>query len=891
MPINADRAPVRLADYRPPDHLIDTVDLDVRLSATATRVVSRLAIRPNPLGRPGAPLVLDGDGLDARRVELDGVALDLAAVFAGPNGMTIEAPPARPFELLVETIVNPAANTHLSGLYRSGSAYCTQCEAEGFRRITYFIDRPDVLSVYTTRLEAEKAEAPILLCNGNPGESGDIAGTTRHYAVWHDPHPKPCYLFALVGGDLGALRGDFVTASGRNVKLAIYVERGKQDSAAYAMDALKRAMRWDERAFGREYDLDVFNIVAVPDFNMGAMENKGLSIFNDKYILASPRAATDFDYAGIETVVAHEYFHNWTGNRVTCRDWFQLCLKEGLTVFRDEEFTADERSRPVKRISNVRALRARQFPEDAGPLAHNVRPEAYFEINNFYTSTIYEKGAEVIRALKTLIGAAAFRAGMDLYFERCDGTAATVEDFIACFAETSGRDLEPFMRWYTQAGTPVLTARGAYDAAARTYALELSQSTPPTPGQPEKQPLVMPVALGLVGPNGGDTPLRAAGEGEPDGASAAELATGVFELSQASRRIVFRDVGARPVPSVLRDFSAPVRLECGHSEDDLLTLMRHDSDLFNRWQAAQTYATRLLTRSAASLRAGGGPVVDEKFAAAIGEIIANAERDPAFAALAIALPSEGDMAREIGANVDPQAVFQAIKGLKSAIGAAVLPQALKAGSDLSSDGGPFSPDAAAAGRRALRNALLELVACGDASLGGGLAERQFEHADNMTDQIGALSVLVNIPGEARERALELFHRAHAADPLIVDKWFALQAAIPEPETLARVRALMSHRAFSLLNPNRMRALVGTFASVNQTQFNAADGSGYEFVADIAAELDPRNPQVAARLLGAFRSWKVMEPGRRARAQAALRRLSSIAALSTDSREIVERCLA
>src|SRR5262245_1333537 len=588
--------PVHLKDYRVPDYLIGKVDLDVKLHPTATKVQGRLALRPNPDGRRNVPLVLEGDGLTATKVMLDGKVLDLhnAAVWNGlitPGALTLNAPPQLAFDLEIETEIDPSANTQLMGLYRSGSAYCTQCEAEGFRRITYFLDRPDVLSVYTVRLEAEFSEAPLLLSNGNRIASGKIDGTSRHFAVWHDPYPKPCYLFALVGGDLGSIFGEFMTRSGRKVKLGIHVEHGKEPQAAYAMDALRRAMAWDERVYGREYDLDVFNIVAVSDFNMGAMENKGLNIFNDKYVLASPETGTDTDYAHIEAVIAHEYFHNWTGNRITCRDWFQLCLKEGLTVFRDHAFSADMRSAPVRRIADVRTLRAQQFAEDAGPLAHNVRPDSYREINNFYTSTIYEKGAEIIRMLKVLIGDEAFRKGMDLYFSRCDGTAATIEDFITCFAEISGRDLAQFSRWYNQAGTPTMEVMATYDEVAKTCTLDFSQSCKPTPGQEKKEPFVIPVALGLVAPGFGDIPLRARGN---DGASEAELASGVIEFSSARQRITFCDVPCRPIPSLLRGFSAPVRLDYAASEADLMTLIVHDSDGFNRWQAAQTYAIRLL---------------------------------------------------------------------------------------------------------------------------------------------------------------------------------------------------------------------------------------------------------------------------------------------------------
>src|SRR5208283_1980814 len=530
---------VRLCDYMPPDFLIDSVALDISLHKTQTRVRAKLALRRNPKGRPDAPLTLDGDGLAPRRVALDGRELAPQDYEATPESLTLRAVPPAPFALEIETLVDPTANTQLSGLYRSGSAYCTQCEAEGFRRITYFLDRPDVLSVYTTRIEADRAEAPVLLSNGNLESKGNSETAGRHWAVWTDPHKKPCYLFALVAGDLAHISDSFVTASGRKVDLAIYTEHGREERAHYAMDSLKRAMAWDETVYGREYDLDVFNIVAVSDFNMGAMENKGLNVFNDKYVLASQETATDDDYANIEGVIAHEYFHNWTGNRVTCRDWFQLCLKEGLTVFRDQEFSADMRSAPVKRIAEVRALRSAQFPEDAGPLAHNVRPDVYNEISNFYTATVYQKGAEVIRMLKRLIGADAFRAGMDLYFQRYDGQAATVEQFVGCFATVSGRDLALGMRWASQAGTPKVTVRSAYDAAAKTYRLDIAQSLAPTPGQAVKLPTTMPLALGLVGPNGGDVPLVSSD------ATADELATGVFELKDAERSIVFRDVPQR----------------------------------------------------------------------------------------------------------------------------------------------------------------------------------------------------------------------------------------------------------------------------------------------------------------------------------------------------------
>jgi aminopeptidase N len=883
--------PVRLQDYRVPDHLIGTVDLDIRLHKTASRVLARLAIRPNPKGLANAILALDGDGLAAKRIALDGQDLDLQDPQAWngsltPDKLVLNTPPQRPFMLEIETVIDPSANTQLMGLYRSGSAYCTQCEAEGFRRITYFLDRPDVLSVYTVRLEADAAEAPVLLSNGNKIDSGPIEGTARHFTIWHDPYPKPCYLFALVGGDLGSIHDEFTTRSGRKVALGIYVEHGKEPNAAYAMDALKRAMAWDEEAYGREYDLDVFNVVAVSDFNMGAMENKGLNIFNDKYILASPATATDTDYAHIEAVIAHEYFHNWTGNRITCRNWFQLCLKEGLTVFRDHGFSADMRSAPVRRISDVRTLRSQQFAEDAGPLAHNVRPDTYLEINNFYTATIYEKGAEIIRMLKVLIGGEAFRKGMDLYFERYDGTAATIEDFISCFAETSGRDLTAFSRWYGQSGTPHVKAVGSYDETARTFTLDLSQSCKPTPGQEKKEPFVIPVALGLVAPQGGDIELQTRNE---DGASAAEIARGVIELSTPQRRVVFHNVSSRPVPSLLRDFSAPVVLDYAASEAELLTLISHDSDAFNRWQAVQAYAGRLLQHSAGSIRQAGPPYRDQRFIDALANVIETGA-DPAFTAQAITLPGEADIAREIGEDVDPGAIHLAHEALRQDIGQG-LNNVLLATYDKLAPIGPYSPDAIPAGRRALRNAALDLFAAGSKTEGARLARRQFEDADTMTDKIAALCVLARIPGDEREAALDAFYRAYEGEPLVIDKWFALQATIPEEGTLDRVRALMSHKAFSFSNPNRIRALIGSFAAMNPTQFNAKDGSGYDFISQIVLELDAKNPQVAARLLSAFKSWRMLERERREAAGAALRRVASASGLSPDVMDIATRSLA
>ncbi|ADH88073.1 aminopeptidase N [Ancylobacter novellus DSM 506] len=881
MPRDAVPQPVRLSDYRPPDWLVDTVDLDVRLHPTATRVIARLGLRPNPEGREGSAITLDGDELALKAVTLDGEPLAGSAYVATSSALTILAPPQRALVLEIETLVDPSANTKLMGLYRSSGTYCTQCEAEGFRRITYFPDRPDVLAVYTTRIEAEREEAPVLLANGNLVESGDVEGTSRHYAVWHDPWPKPCYLFALVGGRLDRVSDEFVTATGRKVDLGVYVEPGKAGRAGYAMDALKRSMRWDEEAFGCEYDLDVFNIVAVADFNMGAMENKGLNVFNDKYVLASPETATDADYANIEGIIAHEYFHNWTGNRITCRDWFQLCLKEGLTVFRDQEFSADQRSRPVKRIADVRLLKSHQFPEDAGPLAHPVRPQVYREINNFYTATVYEKGAEVVRMLKTLLGEEGFRAGMDLYFDRHDGDAATVEDFLACFADANGVDLTQFALWYAQSGTPKLAVSGQWDEAARSFRLDVSQTLAPTPGQSDKQPMVIPLAVGLVGPDGEDLPLVL-----DDGTNAER---GVLLITQPKQSFVFRDVAERPVPSLNRGFSAPVKLTSDLSTAELVFLARHDADPFNRFDAGQTIALAYLVEATTAARTGRALSPPEALVEALGSTLEDSALDPAFIAQALSVPSEGDVAREIGTDVDPDAIHDARKALRQTLGEALAP-ALKAAYARHAPSGAYSPDADSAGRRALRNASLDLLAAGGSPEGIARAVGHFERADNMTDRFFALSVLAHSAPDAREAALAAFYERFRDDPLVVDKWLALQAQIAEPGTLARVGGLTTHAAFSWSNPNRVRALVGTFASINQTQFHRADGAGHDFVADAVLELDARNPQVAARLLAAFKSWRVLEPGRRASAERALRRVADRPGLSPDVSDIVSRSL-
>ena len=877
--MKTETSPIRLENYRPPDFAIETVALDVDLHPEQTRVSARLRLLPQ---RPGARLVLDGDDLTLISALLDGETLAGDALEVCPRKLVIKAVPTAPFDLEIVTEISPSANTKLMGLYRSNGTYCTQCEAEGFRRITYFLDRPDVLAVYTTRIEAPKADAPVLLANGNRVDGGDIPGTDRHFAVWHDPFPKPSYLFAMVAGDLARIEDSFTTMSGRKVALHIYCEHGKEQRCVYAMDALKRSMRWDETAFGREYDLDIFMIVAVSDFNMGAMENKGLNIFNDKYVLADPDTATDGDYAGIETVIAHEYFHNWTGDRITCRDWFQLCLKEGLTVFRDQEFSSDMRSRGVKRIADVRTLLARQFPEDAGPLAHPVRPELYHEINNFYTATVYDKGAEVIHMLKSVLGDDGFRAGMDLYFDRHDGQAVTIEDFLAAFTDATGKDLSQFKLWYSQAGTPEVIAEGRYDAGAQTYSLSLKQSCPPTPGQAVKKPMYIPIRFGLVGPNGADLAFASAAGGAID--------DDVIHLTAPEQTIVFEGVSTPPVPSLLRGFSAPIKLSSGQSESDLLFLLRTDSDDFNRWRASQQIAIGALIAETAAIRSGGSSGLDPAFADALGEVAEDETLEPAYRAQVLQLPGEADIAREIGHDVDPDAIAAARNRLTAMI-ADRIGYRLAAIADVMGNKGDFSPDAASAGRRALANAALALTVGNRTPQAIARVVARFNEADNMTDRLAALAILAGNAFEERIEALDAFYRRFSSDHLVLDKWLALEAMVPVETTLDRVKELMGHPAFSLTNPNRIRSLVGGFAGGNQTQFNRKDGAGFAFLADFLLDLDKRNPQTAARLLVNFRSWKALEAGRRALARKALRRIEAARDLSPDTSDIVTRTLA
>ncbi|MGE0764921.1 MAG: aminopeptidase N [Hyphomicrobiaceae bacterium] len=872
---------VLLKDYKPSGWLIDAVHLDIALDPTETRVRSRLDMRPNPArtGRRG-PLVLDGEGLTLDRIALDGEELSGRAFSLSEAGLRIASPPDRPFVLEIETRCNPTANKALSGLYLSKGIYCTQCEAQGFRRITYFLDRPDVLAVYTVRIEADPKAAPVLLSNGNPVERGTLDHGHRHYAVWKDPHPKPAYLFALVGGRLGAVTSTFKTMSGKKVDLAIYVEPGKEQRCAWAMDCLKRSMKWDEDRFGLEYDLDVFNIVAVSDFNMGAMENKGLNVFNDRLILASATTATDGDYFNIDRVIAHEYFHNWTGDRITCRDWFQLCLKEGLTVFRDQLYSADHRSPAVQRIYDVRMLKARQFPEDAGPLAHPVRPDRFIEINNFYTSTVYEKGAEVCRMVHTLLGEKLFRKGMDLYFERHDGQAATVEDFIQCFADVSGRDFKQFMTWYSQAGTPGLVCDLKYNAEKRTADLTIEQVLLPTPGQATKKPLQIPLKLGLLGGNGNDLPLETKGT--------AKIENGVLELTKRKETFHFVDIPSRPVPSLLRNFSAPVNLTIELTDDDLLFLMSHDRDEFNRWQAGQDYATRLLTASVRALRKDKPLPDPARFIEALGEIASDERLEPALRAQALVLPSETDLARVIAKDIDPDAIHEARSVLrrKLAQSLGVTLEALYSAMAVKEAYAPV-PDQMA--RRALRNSVLGLLTARGQAADVARAARHFETATNLTDEIAGLAALSETRGAEKKAAFERFYDRWHDDHIVIDHWFLYQAAIAQHATLATVKKLARHPLMSLENPNKVRTLIGAFAA-NPVAFNRPDGAGYEYVADRILKIDAFNPQLAARLLTAFRSWRNLESTRRKLAEKALKAIAKTKPLSRDVYEIVTRTL-
>jgi aminopeptidase N len=864
-------------DYEPPVFAVETIRLNVDLHPDRTRVDSWMKIRRGKTSTDTSDtLHLDGEDLELLSVVLDGRVLSEDEYTVSADGMTIPNVPDS-FALEVATVVSPANNTKLEGLYQSNGTYCTQCEAEGFRRITYFPDRPDIMATYQVRLTADAGSCPVLLSNGNLVDAGALPDG-RHFAEWNDPFPKPSYLFALVGGDLACLEDSFTTRSGREVALRIYTHHGLEDRCHYAMDSLKRSMAWDEQAFGLEYDLDLFNIVAINDFNMGAMENKSLNVFNAKYILADPQTATDDDYANIEAVVAHEYFHNWTGNRVTCRDWFQLSLKEGLTVFRDQMFSSDQRSAAVKRIQDVRALRAGQFPEDSGPLAHPVRPDSYIEINNFYTATVYEKGAEVIGMYHTLLGSEGFRKGMDLYFERHDGQAVTCDDFLNAMADANGADLGKLALWYSQAGTPVLEAEGHYDEAGNSYELTLRQSVPDTPGQTAKKPMHLPVCIGLLGADGNDLALDAEGS-----------TSRVLELTEAAQSYTFENIPQPPVLSLNRGFSAPIRTKRSQSREELAFLARHDSDTFNRWEAGQRYATTVLLGMAEKLRQDGVATVDPKFVDVIAGLAGEEHGDRAFQALACQLPSEQVLAEQM-TDADPTALHRAREQLRIAIARELRQRWLDIYHECQSNE-PFGPDARSAGRRALSNLALSYLARLDEPGLIDMAANQFAHADNMTDRMGALAALNHHTGSARDQAVEVFHERYKDDPVALDKWFTLQASSQLPGALERVMALMEDPAFSLKQPNKVRALFGGFAFANPLHFHAVDGSGYAFLADQVLELDGLNPQVAARMITPLARWRGYEPVRRKAMKGELERVLAHPGLSRDVYEMVQKSLA
>ena len=877
--------PIFRKDYSPPDYWIDAVELDFELGEEETLVRAVLELRRNPDaaedgGEP--PLVLHGEELELRRLALDGRELQPGEYELGDEQLSVHGVPAS-FRLETLVAIRPQDNTALSGLYRSGGMFCTQCEAEGFRRITWFLDRPDVMARYTTTIRAARDGYPVLLSNGNRIDGGELEDG-RHWARWEDPFPKPSYLFALVAGDLRCHRGSFTTRSGREVALEIWVEPANVDRCEHALRSLQRAMKWDEDTFGLEYDLDTYMIVAVSDFNMGAMENKGLNIFNAKLVLALPETATDDDYEHIEGVIGHEYFHNWTGNRVTCRDWFQLTLKEGLTVFRDQQFTADMTSRAVKRIDDVSALREAQLPEDSGPMAHPIRPESYIEMNNFYTRTVYEKGAEVVRMYHTLLGAEGFRRGIDLYFERHDGQAVTCEDFRAAMADANGVDLGRFERWYSQAGTPVLAVEGSYDERAGSYTLRLYQSRPDLDGQPAYRPTHVPVAVGLLGADGRDLPLQLAGEAGPSPGG-----TRVLELLESEQSFTFTGLAERPVPSVLRGYSAPVQLELERTREERAFLMAHDSDSFNRWDAGQELAREVLLGLAADAAAGRELRLDPLFVEAFGRLLGDASLDASLKALALQLPGLGLLSQYV-LPVDVEALHAArvfaYRGLAAAHRGELL-AAYEAGRAR----GPYRADRESIARRRLKNVALAYLGFLQEPELIALAHRQFEAADNMTDAQAALACLNHVDAPERGSALAAFYERWKHDPLVLDKWFGVQATSTLPGTTARVVELSRHPDFTFKNPNRVYALVRTYGRLNLLHFHDADGAGYAFLGDAVLELDGLNPSVASRVVSCFNLWKRFDPARQALMRAQLERIVARPGLSKDVYEIASKALA
>ena len=885
---NESSTTIRRADYRPPAYLVDQITLLIDLDRAQTRVQTTLQVRRNRSGA-GGPLLLDGEDLELVAVHVDGAVLAADRYELRQDGLILPEV-ASHSEVRIENLIHPKANSALMGLFVSNGNFFTQCEAEGFRRITFFPDRPDVMARYEATLRADSKSFPVLLSNGNLIESGKLP-QGRHYARWADPFPKPSYLFALVAGRFDCEEAHYRTASGRDVLLQVWVEPGQRTRAVHAMTSLQRAIAWDEQRFGLELDLDRFMIVASNDFNLGAMENKGLNIFNAKYVLADAQIATDADYQNIETIVGHEYFHNWTGNRVTCRDWFQLSLKEGLTVFREQEFAADmagdAAQRAVCRIDQVRYLRATQFPEDAGPMAHPVRPDSYQEIGNFYTPTVYEKGAEVVRMLHALLGVDGFRRGLELYFNRHDGQAVTCDDFVAAMADANGRDLAQFQQWYAQAGTPRLTASGRYFAPERRFELTIMQSCPPTPGQPDKRPLLIPLALGLVDSAGRDLPLRL--QGEPPAVAAT---TRVLELHQATQTFDFIDVETRPVPSLARGFSAPVLIDYRYDDDELALLAKRDSDPFNRWDAVQRLALNRLLAATDAFEMELAPSTDSLLTEVVSHLLAERALAPSFRRQAVALPAEAQIA-EHRAMIDPVAVRAARQWLLRGLGRSLGEQWRAVYRDLQ-DEAPYQPDLAAAGRRALRNAALTYLVDSGADDALELARAHLDGATNMTDRQAALSAIVNSAAPFKADLLVRFARDWAHEPLLMNKWFQLQSTAVvhdgEVPVLNRVRVLLKHRCYSPTNPNNVYALVLGFCMNNAAEFHRTDGAGYAFWVEQVLTLDRINPTVAARVARALERWRKYTPQRQQLMQAALAEVNKTSALSRDVREIVTKAL-
>jgi len=874
---------IYLKDYTVPEYLIHSVALNFTLDDENTLVSSRLTLSRNPASQSrDTSLTLAGENLKLISVNLDDGDLSKAQYLQTQDSLIIhEVPQQQRFVLSIENAINPKANTALEGLYLSNGMLCTQCEAEGFRKITYFLDRPDVMTLFTTTLVGDKDRYPVLLSNGNKIAQGELSDN-RHWVTWEDPFNKPCYLFALVAGQLECIADRFTTQSGRDIDLQIFVEKHDIDKCDHAMESLKNAMHWDEQVYGREYDLDLYMIVAVSHFNMGAMENKGLNVFNTKFVLARPDTATDFDYEHIEAVIAHEYFHNWTGNRITCRDWFQLSLKEGFTVFRDQEFTGDRTSKAVKRIEDVNTLRTRQFPEDAGPLAHPIRPDAYIEINNFYTVTVYEKGAEVVRMIRTLVGAEGFRKGSDLYFERHDGQAVTCDDFVSAMEAANDIDLTQFRRWYAQAGTPLLTARQHYDPSAQTLTLTISQSCPPTPGQAVKEPLHIPVTVGLLNKDGSIAPCKL-----QDGDQACDEV--ILQLTQSEQAFIFEGLAEQPVVSILRGFSAPVKLVMERSLEESAFLLSYDSDTFNRWEAGQQLAGQIIMGLIADLQNGRDMHVNPIMINAFKQVLEQPWDDLSYFSLLLNLPSETYLAEQMQV-VDVEAIHAAREFVTLALAEQLQTQLLALYLNNHRDeSGKF--DAGAIGRRRIKNTCLSYLSKLENKDIHHLSQQQFNTAKNMTDQMAALTVIVNNPHPAKQQCLDSFYHQWQSEALVIDKWFALQASSSMPDTFATVQALMQHPAFDLKNPNRVRSLIGAFSQSNPLHFHAANGQGYQFLADRIIALNTLNPQVASRMVGALTAWRRYDEGRQALMKAQLERIITTEAISKDVYEVASKSLA